>query len=171
VKFAAVAGHRSGRATPSLRDAPQRQLMEWTGRESIYRDRNAVQTKPATSVVDLRPPLLGAVPKMILSRTNLGGADINGLRVRESCPATIQNGGRMSAAATAGIDPKLTFFRDQPDERSRLWIRLTRLVTGIVWFALVWTLNTPARRMPLAHGRFARRLPCDPTRSVTVQPV
>jgi hypothetical protein len=50
VKFAAVAGHRSGRATPSLRDAPQRQSMEGIGQESIYRNRNAVQTKPAISV-------------------------------------------------------------------------------------------------------------------------
>jgi len=33
MKFAAVVGHRSGRATPSLRDAPQRQLMETVGRE------------------------------------------------------------------------------------------------------------------------------------------
>jgi hypothetical protein len=49
VTFAAVAGHRFGRATPSLRDAPQRQSMETSGRESIYRNRNAVQTNPATS--------------------------------------------------------------------------------------------------------------------------
>ena len=48
-EFAAVAWHRSGRATPSLRNATQRQSMERIGRESIYRDRNAVQTKPATS--------------------------------------------------------------------------------------------------------------------------
>jgi transposase len=48
--FAAAVGHRSGRATPSLRDAPQRQSMEIVGRETIYRDRNAVQTNPATSV-------------------------------------------------------------------------------------------------------------------------
>jgi hypothetical protein len=54
MKFAAVAGHRCGRATPSLHDAPQRQSMERIGRESIYRDRNAVQTNPATSV--LPPP-------------------------------------------------------------------------------------------------------------------
>ncbi len=49
MNFAAVAGHRSGRATPSLRNAPQRQSMERIGRESIYRDRNAVQANPATS--------------------------------------------------------------------------------------------------------------------------
>jgi hypothetical protein len=48
--FAAAVGHRSGRATPSLRDAPQRQSIETIGRETIYRDRNAVQTNPATSV-------------------------------------------------------------------------------------------------------------------------
>jgi transposase InsO family protein len=48
--FAAAVGHRSGRATPSLRDAPQRQSMEIVGRETIYRNRNAVQTNPATSV-------------------------------------------------------------------------------------------------------------------------
>jgi sortase (surface protein transpeptidase) len=47
--FAAAVGHRSGRATPSLRDAPQRQSMEIVGRETIYRNRNAVQTNPATS--------------------------------------------------------------------------------------------------------------------------
>ena len=46
----AVAWHRSGRATPSLRDATRRQSMQRTGRESIYRDRNAVQTKPTTSI-------------------------------------------------------------------------------------------------------------------------
>jgi hypothetical protein len=49
--FAAAVGHRSGRATPSLRDAPQRQSMEIVGRETIYRNRNAVQTNPATSEV------------------------------------------------------------------------------------------------------------------------
>ena len=48
--FAAVAGQRSGRAAPSLRAAPPRQSMETTGRETIYRNRNAVQTKPATSI-------------------------------------------------------------------------------------------------------------------------
>jgi hypothetical protein len=47
--FAAVRGHRSGRATPSLRDAPERQLTSTTGRGSTYQERNAVQTKPATS--------------------------------------------------------------------------------------------------------------------------
>ena len=46
----AAVGHRSGRATPSLRDAPQRQSMEIVGRETIYRNRNAVQTNPATSL-------------------------------------------------------------------------------------------------------------------------
>src|SRR5215469_9109179 len=52
--FAAVVGHRSGRATPSLRDAPQRQSMETVDRETIYRSRNAVQTKPATSHIGRR---------------------------------------------------------------------------------------------------------------------
>jgi len=47
--FAAAVGHRSGRATPSLRDAPQQQSMELVGRETIYRNRNAIQTNPATS--------------------------------------------------------------------------------------------------------------------------
>ena len=47
--FAAVVGHCFGRATPSLRNAPQRQSMEIVGRETIYRNRNAVQTNPATS--------------------------------------------------------------------------------------------------------------------------
>ncbi len=51
VMFAAAVGHRSGRATPSLRDAPQRQSMEIVGRETIYRNRNAVQTNPATSLI------------------------------------------------------------------------------------------------------------------------
>ena len=48
--FAAVVGHRTDRATPSLRDAPQRQSIEIVGRETIYRNRNAVQTNPATSL-------------------------------------------------------------------------------------------------------------------------
>jgi hypothetical protein len=47
--FAIVRGHRSGRATPSLRDAPERQFTLTTGRGSTCRERNAVQTKPATS--------------------------------------------------------------------------------------------------------------------------
>ena len=49
--FAAAVGHRSGRATPSLRGAPQRQSMEIVRRETIYRNRNAVQTNPATSII------------------------------------------------------------------------------------------------------------------------
>ena len=47
--FAAVVGHCSGRATPSLRNAPPRQPREIVRRETIYRNRNAVQTNPATS--------------------------------------------------------------------------------------------------------------------------
>lgn len=57
--FAAAVGHRFGRATPSLRDAQPRQSMEIVGRETIYRNRNAVQTNPATSripfSISLRP--------------------------------------------------------------------------------------------------------------------
>jgi hypothetical protein len=49
--FAAVLGHCSGRATPSLRNAPTRQRTEIVGRETIYRNRNAVQTNPATSLL------------------------------------------------------------------------------------------------------------------------
>jgi len=56
--FAAVVGHCSGRATPSLRNAPPRQLREIFGRETIYRNRNAVQTNPATSQGLLRAGLL-----------------------------------------------------------------------------------------------------------------
>jgi len=52
--FAAVVGHRSGRATPSLRDAPQRQSTETVDGETIYRNRNAVQTNPTTSDVLVR---------------------------------------------------------------------------------------------------------------------
>ncbi len=53
--FAAVAGiARSGYALPTR--APQRQSMERIGRESIYRDRNAVQTKPATSTCLMGTP-------------------------------------------------------------------------------------------------------------------
>ena len=62
--FAAVVGHRCGRATPFLRSAPQRQSMEIVRRETIYRNRNAVQTNPATSLhqaTDQRPRLGGIV--------------------------------------------------------------------------------------------------------------
>ena len=48
--FAAVVGHCCGRATPFLRNAPQRQSMEIVRGETIYRNRNAVQTNPATSL-------------------------------------------------------------------------------------------------------------------------
>jgi hypothetical protein len=54
--FAAAVGHRSGRATPSLRGAPQRQSMEIVRRETIYRNRNAVQTNPATSNIERAVP-------------------------------------------------------------------------------------------------------------------
>jgi hypothetical protein len=54
MNFAAVAPRRSGRAAPSLRDTPQRQLTSTTGRTSIYRKRNAVQTKPATSAFKMQ---------------------------------------------------------------------------------------------------------------------
>jgi hypothetical protein len=47
--FAAVVGHCCGRATPSLRNAPPRQSREIVCGETIYRNRNAVQTNPATS--------------------------------------------------------------------------------------------------------------------------
>ena len=49
MNFAAATGHRLGRATPCLRDTPQRKLMGTTGRRSTYRRRNAVQANPATS--------------------------------------------------------------------------------------------------------------------------
>jgi hypothetical protein len=62
--FAAVAGQRSDRATPSLRAAPQRQSMETTGRETIYRNRNAVQTNPATST----SPAAEAEAKRLIER-------------------------------------------------------------------------------------------------------
>jgi hypothetical protein len=48
--FAAVVGHCFARATPSLRNAPPRQLMQIVRREAIYRNRNAVQINPATSM-------------------------------------------------------------------------------------------------------------------------
>ena len=50
MNFAAATGRRLGRATPCLRDTPQRKLMGTTGRRSTYRRRNAVQANPATSV-------------------------------------------------------------------------------------------------------------------------
>jgi hypothetical protein len=49
--FAAAVGHRSGRATPSLRDAPQRQSMETTGRgpsigtETLFRQTRPLHTQ------------------------------------------------------------------------------------------------------------------------------
>jgi hypothetical protein len=50
--FAAAVGHRSGRATPSLRDAPQQQSMEIVGRQSsigtetLFRQTRPPQMKP-----------------------------------------------------------------------------------------------------------------------------
>ena len=54
--FAAVVGHCSSRATPSLRYAPPRQSMEIVRGETIYRNRNAVQSNPATSIRASRSP-------------------------------------------------------------------------------------------------------------------
>ena len=48
--FAAVVGHCFGWATPSLRNAQPRQSMQIVRRETIYRNRNAVQTNPAISI-------------------------------------------------------------------------------------------------------------------------
>ena len=62
--FAAAVGHRSGRATPSLRDAPQRQSMETTGRgpsigtETLFR-----QTRPLHSCATSPRPVKGSSPK------------------------------------------------------------------------------------------------------------
>jgi hypothetical protein len=50
MNFGAVAGHRYGRATPSLRDAQPQRAIPSTGRGSTYRSRNGVSTKPATSL-------------------------------------------------------------------------------------------------------------------------
>jgi hypothetical protein len=67
--FAAAVGHRSGRASPSLRDAPQQQSMEMVGTETIYRNRNAVQTNPATSLnqdVEHHAILIHGAPQIVL---------------------------------------------------------------------------------------------------------
>ena len=62
--FAAVVGHCSGRAMPSLRNAPPRQSGEIDRGETIYRNRNAVQTNPATSLVAETKRIIG--PKSML---------------------------------------------------------------------------------------------------------
>jgi hypothetical protein len=74
MNFAAVVRHRSGRVTPSLRDAAQRQPTSTTGRRSIYRKRNAVQTKPATSdtAMDIKAICRIASTAMILAWAALG---------------------------------------------------------------------------------------------------
>ena len=77
--FAAVAGHRSGRAAPSLRDAPQRQSMEIVGRETIYRNRNAVQTNPATSQ-SISKAIDNAINKASGTLRNLGWFEVAQMR-------------------------------------------------------------------------------------------
>ena len=72
MNFAAATGHRLGRATPCLRDTPQRKLMGTTGRRSTYRRRNAVQANPATSVG-------GST-----ATTHMQSAQAQGLQVRRS---------------------------------------------------------------------------------------
>ena len=51
MNLAADMGRHSGRATPSLLDAPYRQFEETTGRRSTYSLPIPVQTNPATSNV------------------------------------------------------------------------------------------------------------------------
>jgi hypothetical protein len=63
-----------------------------------------------------------------------------------------------SVPRDAAHGPKRSVFRDPADERSRLRIRVTRLVSGIAWFVPGWTAKRPARKVKLAYGRFARRL-------------
>ena len=52
---ALLPGRRCGRATPSLRNAQAATEAPSTGRGSIYRNRNGVSTKPATSVSRMPP--------------------------------------------------------------------------------------------------------------------
>jgi hypothetical protein len=57
MNLAADMGRYSGRATPSLHDAPYRQFEETTGRRSTYLLPIAVQTNPATSNgCSVKPP-------------------------------------------------------------------------------------------------------------------
>jgi hypothetical protein len=51
MNLAADMGRHSGRATPSLLDAPYRQFEEATGRRSTYPLPIPVQTNPATSLL------------------------------------------------------------------------------------------------------------------------
>ena len=51
---APLSGHYSGRATPSLRDAPTTAYYNINRRGSTYRGRNTVSTKPATSDLGLK---------------------------------------------------------------------------------------------------------------------
>jgi len=60
MNLAADMGHHSGRATPSLLDAPYWQFKEATGRRSTYPLPITVQTNPATSVTSTDPAALGA---------------------------------------------------------------------------------------------------------------
>ena len=53
MSLAADLGHHSGRATPSLHDAPYRQFKEATGRRSTYPSPIPVQTNRATSLGSL----------------------------------------------------------------------------------------------------------------------
>lgn len=63
MNLAADMGRHSGRATPSLHDAPYRQCEQRTGRRSTYQVPIPVQTNPATS---LRPGIvLTYIPLMI----------------------------------------------------------------------------------------------------------
>ena len=59
MSLAADMGHHSGRATPSLHDAPYRQFEEATGRRSTYPLPIAVQTNPATSADACRVSSIG----------------------------------------------------------------------------------------------------------------
>src|SRR5271166_4928097 len=77
MSFAAAAGPHSGRATPSLREAPQQQPMSTTGRGSTYRRRNAVQTNPATSVGEAPAELLAPAPHGLIGDDPLSQQELN----------------------------------------------------------------------------------------------
>lgn len=79
MNLAADMGRHSGRATPSLHDAPYRQFDDETGRRSTYPRSNPVQTNPATSA---RPML--ELPPAFRICANLIGYESK-INIRPDC--------------------------------------------------------------------------------------
>ena len=84
--LAADMGRHSGRATPSLHDAPYRQFEKATGRRSTYPLPIPVQTNRATSMAWLSPETMARMSAWLLASGIAAGPVFRRINVLTSKP-------------------------------------------------------------------------------------